>query len=118
MYIQETTKRLIELWLNEENKKLRRQAAWAICSVCKQQLEVADTPELRKAIEENISNPQNDYDDRAALYLGILCKYWSREETQRYLDSIRSIIIIDEVRFLEDLGYKQKTKDWEPIESK
>lgn len=117
MYTQDTIKRLIEVWINEEhNRRLRRQAAWAICSICKPQLEVVDTLELRKAIEENINNPQNDHDDRAALYLGILCNYWSREETQLLLNTIRSFFPFDETRFLDDLGYKQKKTNWEDIQ--
>lgn len=116
LYIQDTIKRLVELWLDEaHNRNLQRQAAWAISSICKPQLEVIDTIELRKAIEESIENPQNDYDDRAALYLGILCNYWSREETQRRLDSIRSILPFDEARFLGDLGYKQKKTNWDDL---
>lgn len=118
VYVKKTVDRLIKLWLTEEyNKNIRRQAAWAICSICKPQLDIADTPELKKAIENYLSNPQNDYDDRAALYLGILCKYWSREETQHHLDSIRFIFMREERRLLEDFGYKVTEKNWELIEN-
>lgn len=116
MYLQDTLNRLVELWLNEEqNRNLRRQAAWAISSICKPQLEVVNTPELRKAVDENIKNPKNDKDEIAALYLGILCNYWSREETQQLLNAIKNLILFDEARFLDDLGYKREKTNWEDL---
>lgn len=118
MYIQETMNRLVELWLNEESyRNLRRQAAWAICSICKQRLVVTDTPRLKASVEKYLTDPQNDHDDRAALYLGIVCKYWSKEETQQRLNSIRNIAFFDETRFLDDLGFKRNKTNWKTIES-
>lgn len=109
--LQNTITRLVEIWIKEtHNRRLRRQAAWAICSICKPHLEVVDTPELKNAVGENIKNPKNDHDDLAALYLGILCNYWSREETQQLLNTIRSFMPFDETRFLDDLGYKRKNE--------
>lgn len=118
LYVQETFNRLIELWLQKETPQhLRRQVAWAICSVCKQSIEVKSTPELQESIEQYLLEPKNDYDDRTALFLGILCKCWSREETQMRLDSLKNKFIFDEMRLLEDFGYKSNIKIWEPEES-
>lgn len=118
IYIQDTAEKLIELWLTESaNINLRRQTAWAICSICKPQLVVTSTPELKKAIEASLVDPQNDYDDRAALYLGIICRYWSREETQKLLDSISDSFMLGEKRLLEDFGYKVTAKNWKSIEN-
>lgn len=105
--LHETAARLLELWLSDTTRKnLRRQAAWAISSICKPQLNIVDSPKLRAAVEENLRNPQNDYDACAALFLGILCKYWSREETQKHIDSTPDFFRWGKVPLLENFGYR------------
>lgn len=104
--VADIVERLVELWVSLENKyNIQRMVSWAICSICKPQIQVVETVQLCDAIEVRYREPKNKYDASAAVYLGVLCNRWTKEDTQKRINGLKDMSTIRAGRFLKELGY-------------
>lgn len=100
---------LADLWVNRDmSYGVRRIVSWGIVSVCipSFQMDILQgITGLEEMIEKCYRNPENEYDAWAAIYLGILLKLWSKEETERKIKERKSKLAIIQKKFLKQKGF-------------
>lgn len=93
-YASSITEKLLHLWcVVDEPYDLRRTLSWAICSIVQPDLSIEKDSTLIEAISKHITNPKNEFDERAALFL-------------QYLLNEITVDAINE-------AWKSKSKEWE-----
>lgn len=50
---------------------------------------IQDIPGLAEAIDENCLNPQNDFNKKAAIHLGILRNQWTKDEVKKHIQKLQ-----------------------------
>lgn len=100
---------LADLWVNRDmSYGVRRIVSWGIVSVCMPSFPMdilQGITGLEEMIEKRYKNPENEYDVWAAIYLGILLKLWSKEETERKIKERKSRPALIQKKFLKQKGF-------------
>lgn len=101
--------RLVDLWLTNLPRNMKRIISWGLRSVCMPDLEIQEKDGLKEAVEYNFEHPQNELDQAAAIYMAILTNQWSKEEVKGkiklYVENTgRSRYHIKNSRFLKASG--------------
>lgn len=101
--------RLVDLWVNRDmSYQVQRMVSWGIASVCIPSFQgdiLHDIIGLEEIIERCYKNPEYEYDGWAAIYLGILLKLWSKEETQRKIKEQDLKDVLLNKKFLQQRGF-------------
>lgn len=112
-YLPYLYRHLINLWLSESlPQSIHRNVSWAVYSCCNLLLQIEEyktIPGLLDNIRSKFAHPQNDFDKKAALFLGMLLKVWTNNEIEKYIKSFPrhefNFPIL--ARFLNDSGYDE-----------
>ncbi len=81
--------KLVQLWLrNDLQPKIQRNVSWAIYNCCMLSLQknlYKQLSQLKDVILQRFAKPQNDFDKRAAFFLGILLEVWPKAIVQQHI---------------------------------
>ena len=100
--------RLVDLWVNSDmSYEVRWMVSWGIVRVCIPSFQgniLHGIIGLEQIIEKCYKNPENEFDEWAAIYLGILLKLWSKEETRRKIKEVKPKFALLNKKFLQQRG--------------
>ena len=106
----EMADKLLHLWcVVDAPYDWKRFISWAVCTICRKDLKVEMTPRLAKAVQEHMERPENEYDEKSAFYLKLLCHEMTVEEFESMEASMEWRMIPDQ--FLKEMGVRS-TKEY------
>ncbi|MCI8459035.1 MAG: NACHT domain-containing protein [Clostridia bacterium] len=102
------------MWLWQQNDlqpKIRRNVSWAIYNCSMLSLQNKFDKQLfppKDVILQRFAKPQNDFDKRTALFLGILTEVWPQSAVQQYIREAddKNGTFSKMPPFLQDCGYE------------
>lgn len=104
--------RLVELWVNRDAPHyLKRALSWAVFSICCSSLHIQEIPGLGDAIEINLTDPKNSFDQLAAVHLAVVTGRWTKERFLDWVNGDESRLDAFNVRgfrYLREINYIQQ----------
>ena len=78
---------LIELWVDKSPFfHLNRVVSWALRNICQPSLRIQEHTGMIEAIEKNLTDPKNKFDQYASIHLAVLTGHMTKEKFMHLID--------------------------------